>query len=159
MVRDVTEDDVAATHRLNEHSVPHVNSLPVETVAGFARSADYFRVASIDGSVVGFLIGLTHQAVYDSPNFRKFCEWFSDFVYVDRVVVSADARRLGVGKRLYEDFERYGRSCASRLTCEVNIRPLNAASLTFHRRMGFRQVGTQETEGGSKTVALLMKPL
>jgi predicted GNAT superfamily acetyltransferase len=31
--------------------------------------------------------------------------------------------------------------------------------MIFHQRLGFRQVGSQETEGGKKQVALLEKML
>ena len=113
----------------------------------------------IGNRVVGFLVGLTPEVSYDSPNFLKFREWFTDFVYVDRIAVAESARRMGVARLLYGDVERYARSLASRIACEVNLRPRNAGSLTFHRRLGFAQIGTQKTEGGSKTVALLVKPL
>ena len=45
------------------------------------------------------------------------------------------------------------------LLCEVNVRPLNAGSLRFHHRIGFTEVGQQDTDGGRKTVSLLAKPL
>jgi predicted GNAT superfamily acetyltransferase len=45
------------------------------------------------------------------------------------------------------------------MTCEVNLSPPNAASMRFHRRLGFEQVGSQFTEAGAKQVALLAKPL
>ncbi|NNE42793.1 MAG: GNAT family N-acetyltransferase, partial [Gemmatimonadetes bacterium] len=48
---------------------------------------------------------------------------------------------------------------APMITCEVNTRPRNDGSLRFHARLGFREVGTQETEGGAKAVSLLEKRL
>ena len=41
------------------------------------------------------------------------------------------------------------------ITCEVNTRPANPDSMAFHERLGFREVGRQQTEGGAKEVALL----
>ena len=43
------------------------------------------------------------------------------------------------------------------VTCEVNLEPPNPASLAFHARLGFRQVGEQVTKGGSVRVALLAR--
>ena len=43
------------------------------------------------------------------------------------------------------------------MTCEVNIRPPNDGSMHFHERLGFRQVASQEIDGGKKEVALMEK--
>jgi len=45
------------------------------------------------------------------------------------------------------------------MTCEVNIRPSNEISMLYHERMGFRQIGSQETNGGEKEVAFMEKKL
>jgi predicted GNAT superfamily acetyltransferase len=36
---------------------------------------------------------------------------------------------------------------------------LNEGSLRFHHRIGFVEVGQQDTDGGTKRVSLLAKPL
>jgi predicted GNAT superfamily acetyltransferase len=41
------------------------------------------------------------------------------------------------------------------LFCEVNVRPRNETSLAFHEAIGFREVGQQDTDGGTKRVSLL----
>lgn len=156
-LRPVAEADLAAVLAINEQSVPHVNSVPLDTLRRFASCAGHFRVATVADVVVGFLIGLTRDTPYDSPNFLTFRRWFPEFVYIDRIAVERRARAGGVGRALYGDVERYATAVAPLLTCEVNLRPHNPASLAFHRRMGFSQVGTQQTDGGRTTVALLMK--
>ena len=156
-LRPVAESDLAAVLAINEQSVPHVNSVSLDTMRRFASCAGYFRVATVDEAVVGFLIGLTRDTPYDSPNFLTFRRWFPEFVYVDRIAVAQSARVGGVGRALYDDVERFATALAPLLTCEVNLRPPDPDSLAFHRRMGFSQVGTQQTDGGRKTVALLMK--
>jgi predicted GNAT superfamily acetyltransferase len=67
--------------------------------------------------------------------------------------------RRGLGQRFYEDLERFARGRATRITCEVYARPRNDGSLRFHARLGFQEVGTQDTNGGKKTVSLLAKPV
>ena len=156
-IRDVRPDDLSAVRDINEASVPHVNSVSLAMMRRLHAMAAYFRVATFDGRVVGFLIGLTPEAPYDSPNFRKFRVWFPAFVYIDRVAVTDAARGRGVGRALYEDLQGFARSVAPLVTCEVNLLPHNGTSLAFHRRLGFSQAGTQKTDGGAKTVALLTK--
>lgn len=139
--------------------MPNVNSLDLAEIAWFAAHARFFRVARLDGQIAGFLIGLGPGLDYASPNYRFFCERNERFGYVDRVVIADGARRLGVGSRLYEDYTATLRGFVPVLNCEVNIRPPNEASMAYHETHGFVQIGTQETEGGEKEVALMEKRL
>lgn len=158
-VDDVLVSDLDDVLALNEASVPHVNSLTPRDLQWFHAHAPYFRLIRHDGRVAGFLIGLGPGLDYGSPNYRYFCAKHENFGYIDRVAVAPEARRLGIASRLYEDYAATLRGFAPVLTCEVNLRPPNAGSLTYHERRGFVQVGTQETEGGSKEVALMEKRL
>ena len=155
-IREVDLDDVLA---LNEAAVPHVNSLARDSLQWFAANAQYFRVATSDGDIVGFMIGLQPGLDYASPNYQWFCGRHRRFAYVDRVVVSPAMRRRGVASQLYDDFTATLRGYVPLLTCEVNIRPSNESSMAYHERHGFVQVATQETDGGKKEVALMEKRL
>ena len=158
-VADVRSADLEDVLALNQASVPHVNSLEPPDIAWFAKHADYFRVARIEGELAGFLIGLGPGLDYASPNYRYFCRRHDAFGYVDRVVVAAAARRRGVGSQLYDDYAATLRSLVPVMTCEVNIRPPNESSMAYHERHGFTCVATQETENGKKEVALMEKRL
>lgn len=158
-IRDVRTDELQRVLELNEAAVPHVNSIDLARMQRFRGEAAYFRVAVVDERLSAFLIGLTPDADYDSPNFRWFCASYADFAYIDRVAVAAEARRRGLAAALYRDFEATVGVSGSRLACEVNLRPANDASMRFHRRMGFHQVGSQVIDGGDKEVAMLVKEL
>lgn len=158
-ISDVTPADLDDIHRLNEASVPHVSSVSREEMQWFANNAQHFRVARINGVFAGFLIGLRPGLSYGSLNYRWFCDNYDDFGYVDRVAVSQSARRNGVASALYEDFATALSNVVDAMTCEVNIRPANESSMRYHQRHGFVQVGSQQTEGGTKEVALMEKRL
>ena len=155
-ITDATLDEVLA---LNEASVPHVSSVDLEQMRWFAERAFYFRVAHVDNRFAGFLIGIRPGIDYRSENYRWFCKNYSDFGYIDRVAVAHRARRLGIASALYDDFANELRGHAQVMTCEVNIRPANATSMRFHERHKFVQVASQETENGTKEVALMEKRL
>lgn len=159
-LRDVDLADLEALHALNEQSLPHVSSLTSEEIEWFFRTADYFRLTEVEGEQAGFLLGLRPGIDYGSPNYAWFSRRYADFVYIDRLAVDARWRRRGLASALYADIERHARALgAPLLACEVNVRPRNEGSLAFHERHGFSEVGRQDTEGGSKTVALMIKPL
>lgn len=152
-LRDLRPADIDAVLELNESAVPAVNSLDRAEMEWFAGHAAYFRVAEDEAGLGGFLIGLAEGLDYASPNYRWFCAHYTEFAYVDRVAVAPRARRQGLASRFYDDFARH--AAAGVMTCEVNLRPPNPGSMRFHELRGFRQVGRQETEEGTKEVALL----
>lgn len=158
-IRNVVGKDLDAVLELNEAVVPAVNSIPLSQMQWFLDNAAYFRLAEGDGQLLAFLVGLRPGTEYHSVNYRYFCKHYADFAYVDRIAVSRAARRSGLASTLYDDFRASVVEEVSVMTCEVNLRPPNEGSMRFHERLGFRQVAEQESEGGSKTVALLVRQL
>jgi len=159
VIREGAAADLEAVHAMNQAARPAVGDETPETLAAIVEMAAYFRVAERDGRLVGFLIGLTPEADYESMNFQWFRRHYDSFAYVDRIVIAEEARGSGLGRRFYEDFEEFARGRAPIVTCEVNTRPRNHVSLSFHSALGFTAVGTQETAGGAKSVVMLSKPV
>lgn len=156
-IRPVETSDLDAVHALNEDAVPNVNSVQVATLEGFITQAAYFRVVEFGGGVAAFMVGFGPGAEYGSENYRWFSSRYDDFMYIDRVVSAPEHRGRGFALGLYRDIEQW--TTAPLLACEVNLEPPNPHSLEFHRRFGFEPVGGQHTEGGAKTVSLMVKPL
>jgi predicted GNAT superfamily acetyltransferase len=151
-LRDALSDDLPEVLALNQKALPHVNSVALKDMQRFLEQAAYFKVI---GSLKGFLIALRPGLDYASDNYRWFSNNFDDFFYIDRIVIAEDARGRGLGSQLYKDLISTARSCAPRLTCEVNSQPPNPQSMAFHTGFGFASVGSQRTEGGTKEVSLL----
>ena len=159
-IRDFTVQDLVEIHATNEANLPHVNSLNIEQFAELADKTAYFKVATLDGKLAGFLMAMTPKADYASDNYQWFSREYDDFIYVDRIITLDHARGHGVGSALYQYIESYCRNHQiSRICCEVNIRPANDASIQFHEKRGYKQVNTQQTEGGKKSVSLRVKTL
>lgn len=159
-LRDATIADLADVLALNQAHRPHVSALTPAGLRQLYERAIYFRLAEAAGTLVGLLIALDPLAEYGSPNFLWFKARYERFVYIDRVAVVAARRRRGVARRLYQDLERFaGERGFGLLTCEYNLRPPNADSARFHGRLGFAEVGRQDTEQGQKTVSLQIKTL
>jgi predicted GNAT superfamily acetyltransferase len=159
-IRDATTADLDAAWSLNQSEVPRVGSVTLDEMCGLLDKAVYFRlVCDRDDAMLAFLVGLAPGADYRSLNYRWFSERYEKFAYIDRIAVAKPARRHGVAGALYEDFARVSRPWSPMLCCEVNLVPPNPDSMDFHLHVGFRQVGTLETSGGAKKVAMLVKKI
>jgi len=156
IVRDMTLDDLNVVHAINEENVPAVGQETFEDLRAIFDVCSINLVAEIDGRVRGFCMVMPPGTDYSSPNYLYFCERHADFVYLDRVAITADAQGRGIGPMLYREVER--RSTAPWFALEVNVKPPNEGSMRFHAREGFVEVDRLETRPG-KIVSLMMKPL
>ena len=159
-IRKARRDDLEHLLELNQSNLPHVGSITQRVMEHLHRQAIYFPVAEFNGQTAGFLIAFDPEADYASLNFLWFKKRYPAFVYIDRIIIAAEARRKGVACSLYRDLEHFAEeSQIPLMACEYNLRPKNDISRQFHQRYGFNEVGTQETENGKKTVSLQIKPV
>jgi uncharacterized protein len=155
-VTDIDED--LATEgtilRLNRENARETSPLDANELARMINAA---RVATMVERGIAFLLAFDQSADYDNWNFIWFRERFETFLYVDRVVVKNDHRRLGLGRLLYDDLFRRARHLGhQRIACEVNVRPPNPVSDAFHANLGFAEVGRGTSIDGSRSVRYLV---
>jgi len=159
-VRLLAPTDLDRVLALNESGVPGVGAINAPRLAHLVDQSSIALVATTDEPphemVAGFCLVLGPDADYDSVNYRWFCDRYDDFVYLDRVAIAPEFQGRGLGRALYEEVERW--ADAAWFVLEVNLRPRNDASLAFHDRLGFGEVGQQETDYGT-LVSLMAKPL
>ena len=140
---------------LNEESVAALSPLDLERLSRLHARAARHCVVVDDAAVVAFVLALRESADYDSPNFQWFVARYERFLYVDRIVVSRNARGRGAGTLLYRDlFEFAAASSVDLITCEYDLDPPNLRSQRFHAKFGFAEVGRQRVAGGRKQVSL-----
>ncbi len=166
-IRTAPPDDAAALIAVNQAAEPGVGALAECGLALLIRVSQATLVA--DGPAetagpLGFLLIIGPGQSYGSPNYRWFCDRHvgpdgaRPFLYVDRIAVAEAARGRGVGEALYRAaFDRF--AGLGPLGCEVNTLPPNPRSLRFHRRLGFREVGTRTFSPGERAVVYLERPL
>jgi len=159
-LRPGSRDDLAEILTLNNAAVPAVNQLASDSLGALVEGAAGLIVARVGSELAGFLLLLAGPGLdYESLNYQWFAARYDRFLYVDRVVVSPAARRTGLGRRFYDHAVALGQGSYSVLCAEVNTRPRNEGSLAFHEALGFDAVGSQDTEGGTKTVRMFARPL
>ena len=159
LIRHFAEHDVLPALELNNASIPDVNELDEAEVRELWAMSEVCLTAEVDGEFAGFCWCVPPGTTYRSLNYKWFSQRYTDFSYLDRIAVLPHFRRHGIGIAFYDRIREELTGRRPVLFCEVNVRPRNEKSLLFHHRVGFREVGQQETDGGAKTVSLLALPL
>ena len=159
-VRNYRPSDFDQILRMNNENDPAVSWLERDELTADLAVAKHSLVIGTDvveGFCVTFASGLERDL---GVNYAWFTARYPNFVYLDRVVIDEPFRSGGRGAALYAEVEQRMRAEAttSLFTCEVNLRPRNDGSLRFHERLGFEQVGEQESKPGL-VVAMLAKRL
>lgn len=160
-LRDLTLDDLAAAHVINQANVPDVGEVSLERM-GWLQEMTAISIGVFDdhGSMLGFCMVFPPGTDYDSTNYTWFMERYDDAYYLDRVAFSEPARRRGLGTRLYDAVEQriVDAPGIARLALEVNSDPPNEGSLAFHTGRGYRELERRPTPYGIE-VAMFEKPL
>lgn len=159
VLNDIGESRLADVQLMNHAAQPAVNGLSIDEVRALQTDACHFRGAFAGERLAGFLLVLPVALDYTSLNYRWFSDRYNDFVYVDRIVIAPEFQGDGLGRLLYEELITHFSGRAAQICAEVNVIPRNDVSLAFHERLGFSPVGEQATEGGSKRVSLMVRPL
>lgn len=158
-LRPVRDTDTAQLLLLNTAAVPAVNDLDADelrALIGIGHSALAVVADAEPDTVLGFVILFAAGADYASENYRWFSGRSDHFLYLDRIVVAAERRGLGLGALLYSAvFDTARIIGADVVFCEVNLRPPNPRSLAFHDRLGFTEIGRQSTKNDTVVVSLL----
>ena len=162
VIKDLTPQYFAQVLEINNANTPAVGELTMEELE-FNVSDSLYAIIITDSTeleVLAFCVTFAPGAQYASPNYLWFSNAYDDFVYLDRIAVAAPHQNRGLGAMLYQTIEGYmvRDNAASLLTCEVNLQPPNPGSSRFHARLGFIEVGQQETKPGI-VVSLLTKKI
>ena len=159
-IRPIDPADYPRVLEINQANVPDVGSIDAARLEFLVGESSIALVVDVGGEVTGFCLVLPPDSVYDSVNYRWFSERFDDFMYLDRVAFDAAAQGQGLGTMLYAEVDRRLADVdqVERLTLEVNVDPPNEASLAFHSKRGFTEVGRQDTPYGIE-VSMQSRPV
>jgi hypothetical protein len=141
LLRPLADADIDDVLALNERNVEALAPMDEDRLRLLQKWSDRFDVLEHDEGFAGFVITFAPGSPYDSENYRWFTERHtSGFYYLDRIVLHESVRRQGLGTFVYDDLESVARR-HGRLCLEVNLVPRNDASLAFHDRRGYQEVG------------------
>lgn len=132
-------------YAINQQNIPAIGALgSVDKLQELLSISSYHSVLLLDKNVIGFTICFREKTSYWSENYKYFMKYLKKFLYIDRVAIDQNYRREGFGKKLYEDIFLNAQQEVLSITAEVNTKPINQASLSFHTHMGFKQIGKRD---------------
>ncbi|MFT4262644.1 MAG: GNAT family N-acetyltransferase [Nocardioides sp.] len=136
--------DVAEVLRINEENVEVLAPMDEAKLRRKQAIAERFDVIEVGGRIAGFVVVYAPTAGYWSENFAWFSGRYDDFLYLDRIALDPQVRRLGVGSHVYAELEALA-APRGRMTLEAV--DTNAGSLAFHARRGYAEVGRLTVDG------------
>ena len=150
-----TEEHFKTIKELNDAVVELTSPMDIERIKQLDKLSSYHKVVcQDDGTVVAFLLCFSPKSEYDSENYQWYNQRYTEFVYIDRIVVGQNAGRKGIGQALYNDlFAWAGAKSVPMVACEINSKPPNVPSANFHAKMGFEEVGTM-AQSAEKEVSM-----
>jgi len=132
-------------YSINQQNIPAVGALEsVDKLKELLSISSYHSALLLDNKLIGFTICFREKTIYWSENYKYFMNHLKKFLYIDRVAIDKNYRRNGFGKKLYEDIFLSTQQELLSITAEVNTKPINQASLSFHTHMGFKQIGKRD---------------
>ena len=87
--------------KLNQESVNATGPLNAEKLSLLQTQGCQITIAVVDDAIVGFLMVFNDGSEYDSVNYQWFDKRFKRFSYIDRIVIDAASRGMGLGQQFY----------------------------------------------------------
>lgn len=157
MIGPILKSHHAKILRMNQDFVHWLSPLDEAGLMKLLALSDYAKQINAGD---GALIGYAHDVDYDHKNLKWLRAHFDEFFYIDRIIINAAAQGKGYGGKLYADCEAEAlKAGLPRLVCEVNVRPNNPASHSFHTRLGFKAIKDVDYPDYGTTLRYYEKPL
>ncbi|GMM51059.1 hypothetical protein DASB73_020170 [Starmerella bacillaris] len=146
----ITESDIPILYGLNQQNKDKLSDVTPYRFRELVLESSWNCCA---GDANAFILAFDQDFPHTNPNFLWFKERYPNFVYVDRVCVTTQDRGRGIGKTFYNKLIDYMRDNDQTLIAvTINYIPPNMISETFHKTMGFQEVGKAVINNGARTV-------
>ena len=150
-IRSANATDASQIAELNEVFVSVTSPMDAKRFLELFELCSYCLVVDVGERLLGFVIAMRNAAPYDNSNYKWFEKRLRNMVYVDRIVLAADARGQGLGHQLYDELSTIALADGCKvMTAEMDIEPPNTHSLYFHGKHGFVEHGHRVLDSGKR---------
>ena len=152
--KDINNNDFKEIIALNTRFESYLSPLNNPKLLFLIKESWFAKSIRVRQNLIGFLITIPPNSVYNSINYNWFNKRYNSFIYIDRVCISNEFQRHGLGQYFYDEVKSNFKKITKRMVCEVNIFPRNKISESFHMRYGFKEVGKLKSKNSLKVVSL-----
>ena len=151
-LKSLTNSDLGEVYDLNQSLTPKLGSLlNIQHLERLIEMSNCSKALKIKGKIAAFMICFRENTPYESRNYHYFNEKHDQFLYVDRIGVLKGLENNGLGTILYKYIiENFGKNL--KLCAEINIKPMNKASILFHEKHDFKRVSEKLLNENHKVV-------
>lgn len=154
-IRKIEKKDYQKIVEINAAVVQHTSPMDESWLDELIGYSNYAILAESNDEIAGFLFSMGPNKPYINANYKWFTDRYTNLLYIDRIAVNPDYIGKGVGSELYKNvFEFAKKEGFKALGCEINIVPPNKPSTLFHKKHGFKEVGTQWLNNKTKKVSM-----
>ena len=154
-LHELQNKDIPSIWLINQEGLPGTGKISEKEIADLLSISELALGAYEENELVGFVICLPPKTRYGSLNYAWFNKRYEEFLYVDRIAVSENHRNCKIGTKLYKEVISHAEQNNCPIAAEVSLKPPNPASLRFHERNGFNEMGVLHHE--SKSVTMMMR--
>tara|TARA_B100000614_G_scaffold179699_1_gene160556 strand:- start:5932 stop:6423 length:492 start_codon:yes stop_codon:yes gene_type:complete len=145
----LSSSDLKQIWTINQENIPEVGDVPdLDRLNKLINWSSHVIVVR-KSDIVGFILLMREKEDYDSLNYDFYNSQGVPFLYVDRIAISKNHRRKGLGRLIYQKTFEIAKELDVMTCCEVNTQPRNDPSLKFHKSFGFEEVGTKDYDDHS----------
>ena len=145
----LSSSDLRQIWTINQENIPEVGDVPdLDRLNKLINWSSHVIVVR-KSDIVGFILLMREKEDYDSLNYDFYNSQGVPFLYVDRIAISKNHRRKGLGRLIYQKTFEIAKELDVMTCCEVNTQPRNDPSLKFHKSFGFEEVGTKDYDDHS----------
>ncbi len=145
----MSSSDLKQIWTINQENIPEVGDVPdLDRLNKLINWSSHVIVVR-KSDIVGFILLMREKEDYDSLNYDFYNSQGVPFLYVDRIAISKNHRRKGLGRLIYQKTFEIAKELDVMTCCEVNTQPRNDPSLKFHKSFGFEEVGTKDYDDHS----------
>ena len=152
--RDINNNDFKEIIALNTKFESYLSPLDNTELIFLIKESKFAKSIRVKKNLIGFLITIPPNSLYNSINYNWFNKKYNSFVYIDRICISDEFQRHGLGQFFYDEVKSNFKKMTKRMVCEVTIFPGNKISESFHMKYGFKEVGKLKSKSSLKVVSL-----
>lgn len=147
----IDESNIEICHNINQKNVPEVGNVTLNEFQNLVVNSNLSMCVLKDDKPIAYVITfldddktINFMKKVNHKNFIHLQNIVSNFIYIDRIAIDKNNRKMGIASELYKEIIKFAKQQnVDNLTAEINLLPTkNIASFKFHKKFQFTEIKT-----------------